>query len=63
MDSKGLDYFSERINGHTNWAFADAVEPKILKRELKKSNVIIFFDDAVCSHCDKLKEDCNCEQA
>lgn len=45
FDSDEIDECSEQLKGHTNWAYAEMVEPKILKRELKAGNVIIFFDD------------------
>jgi len=43
--SELLDVACRDMKQHTNWAYADTVEPKILKRELKAGNVIIFFDE------------------
>ena len=44
-NSYEMDDACENMFGHNNWAYADTVPKKILERELKAGNVIIFFDE------------------
>jgi hypothetical protein len=45
LDSDELDECCEEMHGHTNWAYADTVSKEILADQLKKGNVVIFFDE------------------
>ena len=40
-----IDYVCEMNKGHNNWAYADVIDPKILKQEVANGNVIVFFDE------------------